>query len=160
MKVSSISDLKKELQDLPEAELVRLCLALAKYKKDNKEYLDYLLYAAGSKQSYVEGVKSEIEHLFDSIDKKANLYYVKKSLRKILRLVTKYSKYLGDKAGSIELLVFYCQQIKASGIPFRNSQLLVNLYEQQLKKINALLQGIHEDLRADYTSDLEEINCY
>ena len=43
MKVSSLSELKKELHELPQKQLMELCLSLAKYKKDNKEFLDYLL---------------------------------------------------------------------------------------------------------------------
>ena len=36
MKAASLSDLKKELQQIPQKELIDLCLNLAKYKKDNK----------------------------------------------------------------------------------------------------------------------------
>ena len=38
MKAPSLSEVKKELNLLPAVELVELCLALAKYKKDNKEF--------------------------------------------------------------------------------------------------------------------------
>ena len=37
MKVSSISELKKELHELPQKQLMELCLSLAKYKKDNNK---------------------------------------------------------------------------------------------------------------------------
>lgn len=160
MKVSSLSELKKELQQLPAEELVDLCSALAKYKKDNKEYLDYLLYSARSKPVFITDVKAEIDFHYSAIDRQANLYFIKKNLRKILRLLNKYCKYLGDKTSALELHIYYCRKLKDSGIPFHKSQLIVNLYEQELKKINTLVASIHEDLRADYTLEIEEITVY
>ena len=36
-------------------------------------------------------------------------------------------------------------------------KLLINLYEQQLKKINTLINSLHEDLQQDYLNDLQDI---
>ena len=157
MKASSISELKKELHELPAKQLVELCLHLAKYKKDNKEFLDYLLFQAHDKPSFVSAVKTEIDGHFEELKTQANLYYVKKSLRKLLRLITKYCKYIGDKALGADLHIYFCQKMKASGIPYHKSQLLINMYEQQLKKINTLISSLHEDLQQDYLNDLEKI---
>ncbi len=157
MKVSSISELKKELQELPQKQLVELCLSLAKYKKDNKEFLDYLLFQAHDKSAFITAVKTEIDEHFDELKTQANLYYVKKSLRKLLRIITKYCKYIGDKAAAAELHMYFCAKLKQSGIPYHKSQLLINMYEQQLKKINALISSLHEDLQQDYLNDLEKI---
>jgi len=160
LKISSLSELKKELATLPTDELVKHCLALAKYKKDNKEYLDYLLYSSFSKPEFIQQVKSEIHQGFENIDKQANLYFIKKNLRKILRQVNKYCKYLGDKVSSLELHIYFCSQLKNSGIPFQKSQMIVNLYLQELKKINFLHSQIHEDLQADFSREIEEISNY
>jgi membrane-anchored protein YejM (alkaline phosphatase superfamily) len=157
MKASSISELKKELNELPAKQLVELCLHLAKYKKDNKEFLDYLLFQAHDKSSFVSAVKNEIDEHFNELKTQANLYYVKKSLRKLLRIITKYCKYISDKALAAELHIYFCQKMKDSGIPYHKSQLLVNMYEQQIKKINTLINGLHEDLQQDYLNDLEKI---
>jgi hypothetical protein len=157
MKVSSISELKKELHELPQKQLVELCLQLTKYKKDNKEYLDYLLFQAHDKHSFISAVKTEIDEHFDELKAQSNLYYVKKSLRKLLRIITKYCKYVADKALAADLHIYFCRKMKASHIPYHKSQLLVNMYEQQLKKINTLILGLHEDLQQDYLNDLESI---
>jgi len=157
MKTSSLSELKKELIHLSPKELADLCVNLAKYKKDNKEYLDFLLFSAHDKESYVKEIKEEIELLFKDIKLQNNLYYSKKSLRKVLRLITKYSKYLGDKALNAELLIFFCKTLKQSCIPYHKSQLIVNMYEQQLKKINTLINTLHEDLQLDYRNELDKL---
>jgi len=157
LKVSSISELKKELHELPQKQLVELCLSLAKYKKDNKEFLDYLLFQAHDKQSFISAVKSEIDEHFEELKSQSNLYYVKKSLRKLLRIITKYCKYVGDKAAAADLHIYFCVKLKQSGIPFHKSQLLINMYEQQLKKINTLVASLHEDLQQDYLNEIEKI---
>jgi hypothetical protein len=157
VKVSSISELKKELHELPQKQLVELCLSLAKYKKDNKEFLDYLLFQAHDKASFITAIKNEIDEHFEELKQLANLYYVKKSLRKLLRLITKYCKYIGDKASAAELHIYFCEKLKKSRIPYHKSQLLVNMYEQQIKKIGTLISALHEDLQQDYLNDLEAI---
>lgn len=157
MKTSTLNEVKKELQLLSAAELTELCLNLAKYKKDNKEYLAYLLFQSHDKSVFLNEVKLDIDEHFAELNPQINLYYVKKSLRKLLRIISKYSKYINDKSLSAEMYIYFCTKVKASGIPFKKSQLLVNMYEQQLKKINVLIGSLHEDLRSDYAADLEKI---
>ena len=157
MKSPSLSELKKELGELPSHQLADLCISLAKYKKDNKEFLGYLLFQAHDNVAFVLEIKKEIDEYFFELKSQTNLYYVKKSLRKLLRILTKYCKYVGDKSIAAELHIYFCIKLKESGIPFRKSQLLVNMYEQQLKKINVLIATLHEDIQSDYTRDLEKI---
>jgi len=157
MKSVSLSELKKELQEIPQMELIELCVALAKYKKENKEFLGYLLFEAHDKNAFVKEVKKEIEEQITLLQSQPNLYFVKKGLRKTLRVITKYNKYISDKAFSADLLICFCSKLKHSGIPYRKSQLIVNMYEQQLKKINVLINSLHEDLQQDYLHDLEKL---
>ncbi|MGZ3863346.1 MAG: hypothetical protein ACXVPN_07990 [Bacteroidia bacterium] len=158
MRAAGLQELKKELAELPQKELVELCLALAKYKKDNKEYLGFLLFEAHDKPAFVKEIKAGIDTHFEELIKQPNLYYVKKGLRKQLRLLTKYSKYVGDKALIADMLIYFLRKLKQSGIPYHKNKLIVNLYAQQLKKINALVNSFHEDLQMDYKNDLEEIS--
>lgn len=157
MKAASLHELKKELQELSPSQLAELCIALAKYKKDNKEYLGYLLFDAHDKSGFIQEVKKEVDGEFAVINSHSNLYHAKKSLRKILRTVNKYCKYLGDKALVAELHIYFCDKMKYCGLPFRRSQILLNLYERELKKIDTLVSALHEDLQNDYLNDLERI---
>ncbi|WP_317899781.1 hypothetical protein [Aurantibacillus circumpalustris] len=158
MKSASLSELKKELIELPPKQLAELCISLAKYKKDNKEFLGYLLFESHDNAAFVIEIKLEIDAHFEELKSQSNLYYTKKSLRKLLRIITKYCKYVSDKAISAELHIYFCLKLKESGIPFKKSQLLVNMYEQQLKKINTFISTLHEDIQNDYAADLEKIS--
>jgi hypothetical protein len=153
MRSSSIHEIKQELVTLKPAELTALCLRLARFKKENKELLTYLLFEAQDEQGYIKNVKQEIEDLFAAINL-TQLYFAKKTLRKIIRVINKHSRYSGNKQTDIELRIFFCQQLKASGIPFRQNAVLSNIFDGQLKKIDAALATLHEDLQHDYRREI------
>lgn len=158
MNPAGLAEIKTELKELDKEQLLELCLAMAKYKKDNKEYLGYLLFDAHDKPKLAAGVKAIIDEQMQALQKQPNLYYVKKGLRKLLRIVNKYCKYAADKALAAELHIYFCKTFKDTGIPYHKDKRLVNLYAGQLKKINALVNSLHEDLQQDYKEGLEGIS--
>ena len=92
MKPASITELKYELKQLSQAQLIELCLRLAKYKLENKELLHYLLFEAQDEDAFVRQVEAILERQFKEIPKMSNQYLLKKSLRKILRFLNKQIK--------------------------------------------------------------------
>ncbi len=157
MKAASLNEIKQELNALKPAEVRDLCLRLARYKKENKELLTYLLFEAHDEKGYIESVKNEIDEAFEELPK-SNLHLTKKSLRKILRSLLKYGRHTGSTQSQVEMLLHFCSKLKHSGIPIHKSVALGNLYFQQTKKIKKLLESIHEDLRYDYTKQLSVIS--
>jgi hypothetical protein len=153
MRSSSIHEIKQELVSLKAAEVTALCLRLARFKKENKELLSYMLFEAQDELNYIKNCKQEIEELFAEINI-SHLYFAKKTLRKILRVINKHSRYSGDKQTDIELRIFFCQQLKSSGIPFRQNPVLSNIFDGQLKKIDVTLATLHEDLQHDYKKEV------
>ncbi len=156
MKAASISELKSELINTPNEELVELCLRLAKFKKENKELLTYLLFEAFDEKAYVEQIKTAILLQFDEINT-SSLYFVKKSLRKILRLLNKYIRYTGSTETEVILLIFFCSTLKSSGIPYEKNLVIKNMYLNQLKKITKAVTTMHEDLQFEYKKELEAL---
>src|SRR6202000_1654395 len=154
MKAASIQEIKQELQALPPSKLTELCLRLARFKKDNKELLTYLLFEASNLDGYIKSIKEQIDGEFEELPK-PNLYLTKKSLRKVLRITLKQIRYTGSPQAEVELLTYFCSKIKKSGIPIQNSPVLNNLYQQQLKKIRAVIDTMHEDLQYDYLKELK-----
>jgi hypothetical protein len=157
MKAASLNEIKKELIDLDSKTVQDLCMRLAKYKKENKELLTYLLFEAHDESGYVQSIKSEIDVLFTTLPS-GNVYYIKKGLRKILRIVNKQIKYSGNKQSELEVRLYFCMKIKEAGVPLRSSTVLYNLNEQQLKKIDALLLKLPEDLQFDYQREIASLN--
>ena len=157
MKAASVHEIKKELGSLDSPALLDLCLRLAKFKKDNKELLTYLLYEAQDEAAYVRNLKADMDEEFGALPT-TNVYYFKKSLRRILRTVNKQIRYSGVSASELELRIHFCTLFRNSGVPLEKSPVLINLYQQQLKKINAVLTKLPEDLQFDYQQDIERLS--
>ncbi|NOT76379.1 MAG: hypothetical protein HOP08_15730 [Cyclobacteriaceae bacterium] len=149
MKSATVSEIKKELKSKEDEELRELVFRLAKYKKDNKELLTYLLFESEDENSYVQSVMADMEEMFGEVSR-GNIYFAKKTLRKILRMANKQIRYSGNKQTELEIRIRFCTLLKDSGIRYKSSQVLVNLYQQQLKKIHATLTKLPEDLQYDY----------
>lgn len=149
MKTASIQELKQELAHTSPAVVIECCLRLARLKKENKELLTYLLFEAHDEGAYLDTVKNDMDEQFAGINS-ANLYYAKKTIRKILRTTNRYIRFTGSAVAGVELLVHFCKKIRASGIPYEKSPALQNLYNGQLKKIKQGMDALHEDLRYDY----------
>jgi len=157
MKTATVHEIKQELSTTKPADLVELCLRLARFKKENKELLTYLLFEAHDEQGYIESVKKEISELFAEINQ-SNVYYAKKSLRKIIRIINKYCRYSASKQTETELRIFFCSTLQSSPISLHRNPAITKLFETQLKKINEVLNTLHEDLQYDYRRDLERIS--
>ena len=115
MTTTSIQEIKKELLTLEAEQLQKLCLRLAKYKKENKELLNYLLFESQHEHTYIENIKEEISAFFKTIPA-SNVYLIKKSLRKILRFVNRQIKYSGILQTELEVRLFFCTQVKEAKI--------------------------------------------
>jgi hypothetical protein len=156
MNTSNISELKQELTQTPAPKLVELCLRLAKFKKENKELLSYLLFQAHDTAAYIESIKQEMFEQFEGINQ-SNAYFIKKTLRKILRTVNKYIRYTGLPAVEIELLTYFCNCMLGLSISITGNQILLNIYQNQVKKIKKAVAGLHEDLQYDYIKTIREL---
>ena len=156
MKIASLTEIKRELNERTHKELIAFCLRIAKFKKDNKALLNYLLFEAFDEENFKEVLKCEIEVEFADMNT-SSLYLAKKSIRRILRMVTKNIRYSDSKQTTVELLIFFCQKMRELDLPYHESKVLVNLYNRQLLNIQKALSFLDEDLQFDYQSELEGI---
>ena len=156
MKAANINELKQELLTEKPARLTELCIRLARFKKENKELLTYLLFEAHDITAYITSVKKEMDIQFETINK-SNVYFVKKTLRKILRITNKFIRYSGSEIVETELLIHFCIATKALDIPIDSSPVISNIYQKQLKRINKAIASMHEDLQYDYLKEVKSI---
>ncbi len=157
MKAATISEIKKELKERHPQEVMELCLRLARFKKENKELLTYLLYESTDDDSYVEAVKADIDLQFEEINT-FNYYWMKKSIRKIQRNTKKYIRYTQKKNIEVELLIYFCSKMKEIKPSIAKNTTLLNIYERQLIAINKVIGTLEEDLQYDYNNLVEKLN--
>ncbi len=156
MKAATIKVLKEELSHKTSNELLEFCLSLARFKKENKELLTYLLFEAANEDQYIKEIKEEMDVLFLEINTKS-FFYIRKSVRKILTSIKKYIRYSKKKTTEVELLLYFCLKLKQFKPSISKSSRLQNIYDTQMRLVKKTIEKLHEDLQFDYTSIIEEI---
>lgn len=156
MKTASLKQVKDEIKHRSPEDLMDLVLRLSRFKKENKELLTYLLFESHDEVAFIEGVKEEMDEDFTQINT-ASPFYVKKSLRKIIRKIRKYSRYSNHKETEVELLLYFARQLKEAEYAFLEYPNLLKIYQQQLITIKNKLPKLHEDLQYDFRVELEDL---
>jgi hypothetical protein len=156
MKSASIRELKKELEDRTPKEVLELCLRLARFKKENKELLTYLLFESSDEEAYIEGVKELLDERFENVNRKSP-YFVKKSIRAILSLNRKYIRYSGKKETEVELILYFCSKMKDFRPSVFSNRKLDALYNRLLEQGRDRIRKLHPDLQYDYRLILKQL---
>ncbi|MCF8257231.1 MAG: hypothetical protein K9J06_06740 [Flavobacteriales bacterium] len=153
---ATLAQLRKELGTRDRHELAALCLRLAKFKKDNKELLHYLLFGSENEERYLTDVKAELADVFASVNP-STPYLAKKTIRRALRMLDRFARYSSIPETEIELLLFFCERFNALGRNIRTDRTLQNLYQRQLVRIGKLVGTLHPDLQHDYALRIERL---
>ena len=139
-----------------QSRLLEICLRLAKFKKDNKELMTYMLFESDDEEQYIASVKRTMDEMLENINR-SSIFFIKKTIRKTIRHMDKYIRYSGKKETEIDIRLHLCEWIREEKIPIRRSRVLTNIYNSQLKKINAAMTKIHEDLQYDYQGRIDKL---
>jgi len=157
MKPATIAEIKKELKYKSPEQLTEYCMAMARFKLESKELLTYLVFESENEEAYIESVKTYVSSEFKTINK-TNYYFIKKSVRKILRQLKRNIRYSKKPATEAELLIYFCHEMHQIRPSFRNNRVLTNMYNTQLKMVQKAINKLHEDLQYDYNLLLEELH--
>lgn len=149
MKAVAIKNIKDELKHKNTGELIELCLRLSKFKKENKELLTYLLFESENEEKYIDTVKNEIDEQFELINTKT-YYFIKKSVRKILRNTKKYIRYSKNKETEIYLLLYFCKKLKQMSPNMHGNTVLLNIFNRELNAVSKKVMLLHDDLQYDF----------
>ncbi len=156
MKSATVKEIKTELNECSHQDLIELCLRLSRFKKENKELLTYLLFESANESQYIDHVKNEVDEQFTLINVTSH-YFIKKSVRKILRTIKKYIRYSKNKETEIELLLHFCKKLKDFEPPITTNTVLMNIHNREITSIKKKITLLHEDLQYDYHLELQNL---
>lgn len=156
MKAASVVELREELEHLDKEKLKQLCLRLSRFKLENKELLTYLLFESEDESSYIQSIKDQLDTLF--LDINTNSYfYVKKSVRKILRRIRKFARYSNQPETEVELLLYFCLKMQDITPSIFKNKTLTNIYNRQIESAQKKTKKLHEDLQYEYNLHIEDL---
>ncbi len=70
MKTATLKEIKTALLHQSNEDVIKICLQLSKFKKENKELLTYLLFESENEERFIKNVKLEIDEQFELINTK------------------------------------------------------------------------------------------
>lgn len=152
MEAASVAELKKALVQLDQGELLEACLRLVRFKKDNKELLTYLLFMSQDEQGFADYLCEEIDEQFRSTP---NAH--KKTLRKVIRWMNKVLRFTKVKDTEVQVRLHFVRALRASETPIRNSRVVINMYNGQLKKVAKTIEKFHDDVRREIEQEIEAL---
>jgi len=156
MKAVTIKQLKDELSHVSAIDIKQLCLHLARFKKENKELLTYLLFESHDEESFIQNLKEEVDLQFEDINTNS-FFYIRKSTRKILSSIKKHIRYSKKKETEAELLLYFCKKLKTFKPSIARSTRLQNIFDTQVRMIKKAIEKLHEDLQYDFQLELDEL---
>jgi hypothetical protein len=157
MKIPSLAVIKRELNQRNPGELIELVLQLSKLNRDNKALVYFKLFETGNDQLYLSMVREDLEMAFQNANLN-NYYTSKKSAQAIRRIMNKNLKLTKNKETMIEVITFFCEGLIEYGYLEFNYPVINNLYAVQVRKIEKLIAGLHEDLQFDYQETLQRLS--
>lgn len=156
METASLSEIKQELKTLTALQLNEIIVKLARFKKENKELLSYLLFDTFNRPAYIQAVKDEIDGQFKNLHRNSP-YLIKKAIRKVVKNTNKYIRFAGSKEIEVEIIIHLCRQIKKHIRLAASNRALASLYANLVKRAGKTLAALHEDLQLDYEEALKEL---
>lgn len=154
MEAATIKILKDELKERTPDQLVEYCLYLARFKKENKELLTYLLFEANDEEGYIRTIQETMDEMFNGINR-SGYYFMRKGVRKILRETKKYIRYSKKAETEVQLLLYFCEKLKNMQPDYKRSPVLLNLFDRQVALIRKRMEALHPDLQYDFGKVLD-----
>ena len=156
MKIASINEIKSCLNDMEKEELISGLLRLVKFKNDNKQLLNFILFEEQNPEQYILQIKAEIDLAFDSLNG-SQFYLAKKTIRKTIRIANKHIKFCSKDFVEVEVLLYVCQKIKDCPYDVEKFSVLKTIFQGLTKKIEKALSTMHADLQYDYQKQYASI---
>ncbi len=153
---ASVKEIKREMGHLNAAELSEVCIRLAKYKKENKELLHYLLFHADDPGAYAASIREELEDQFQQLGRQG--YQSAKSFRKILTLIGRYSRFTGSKQVEAEFLVWFCKRFLEYADTRSTYKPLTGIFGKQLNRLKGIADALDPDLGHDLGMEIIALN--
>lgn len=158
MRAASVKEIKDEVAALPHKELVVLLQRLARFKKENKELLTFLLFESQDMEGYLTSVRQEmLEGMLDIRPRQS--WLAKKTIRKTLRIAMKHIRLSASRQAEADLLLYFLKLVIESGIDLPANPVVLNLCQNQLRKAKAAIETLHDDLQYEYRIESERIEA-
>ncbi len=156
MYTAGVREIRQELEAQSPKELINIIQRLARFKKENKELLTFLLFEAHDLDAHLTAVREEL--LMSMLDiQPERIYLAKKTVRKTLRIANKHIRLIGSKAAEAEIRLHVCRLLQQSGLPIDRNPVLQRIFQTQMRTARKAIDTLHEDLQWELLREADRI---
>lgn len=156
MYTAGVREIRQELEAQSPKELINIIQRLARFKKENKELLTFLLFEAHDLDGHLAAVREEL--LTSMLDiQPERIYLAKKTVRKALRIANKHIRLIGSKAAEAEIRLHVCRLLQQSGLPIERNPVLLRIFQTQMRTARKAIDTLHEDLQWELLREADRI---
>lgn len=155
MEKFSLSEIRKELSFAGAEELRIICLRMARFKKDNKDHLAFLLFQK-EEPEFIQSVKEEVTEALADIQR-MHVYQARKVLQKTLSMLIKYKKFCLSRVFEIEVMLHFIKTMQSKQISEYTPSYIGQFYKKQQLKLVKILESLDEELFMDYKQEVEDL---
>lgn len=156
METAPLGQIKNELKILSHDRLQEICLRMAKFKKENKELLSYLLFDSINESGFVQNAKEDILFQFQNLNQ-GKYSSITNGLRKIQKSTDQYIRISGLKETELELLIYFCKTMRNKRLKFSSFPVVANIYNRMVAKAQKVYASLHPDLQTDFEEEINSI---
>jgi len=158
MYTAGVREIRQELEAQSPKELINIIQRLARFKKENKELLTFLLFEAHDLDGHLAAVREEL--LTSMLDiQPERIYLAKKTVRKTLRIANKHIRLIGSKAAEAEIRLHVCRLLQQSGLPIERNPVLLRIFQTQMRTARKAIDTLHEDLQWELLREADKIEA-
>jgi hypothetical protein len=158
MYTAGVREIRQELEAQSPKELINIIQRLARFKKENKELLTFLLFEAHDLDGHLAAVREEL--LTSMLDiQPERIYLAKKTVRKTLRIANKHIRLIGSKAAEAEIRLHVCRLLQQSGLPIERNPVLQRIFQTQMRTARKAIDTLHEDLQWELLREADKLEA-
>lgn len=158
MYTAGVREIRQELEAQSPKELINIIQRLARFKKENKELLTFLLFEAHDLDGHLAAVREEL--LTSMLDiQPERIYLAKKTVRKTLHIANKHIRLIGSKAAEAEIRLHVCRLLQQSGLPIERNPVLQRIFQTQMRTARKAIDTLHEDLQWELLREADKLEA-
>jgi Zn-dependent oligopeptidase len=156
MYTAGVKEIRQELEAQSAKELINIIQRLARFRKENKELLTFLLFEAHDIDTHLAAVREEL--LTSMLDIHPDrIYLAKKTIRKTLRIANKHVKLIGSKSAEADIRLHVCRLLQQSSLPIDRNPVLLRIFQNQLRSARKAIASLHEDLQWELLREADRL---
>jgi hypothetical protein len=154
---TGIHEIRVKTNELSVESMHRLLTRLMRFKRENKELVAFELFVRDEPEAWFADIRKECHATLDDMNT-SHPYFMKKTLRKLIRTVKTYARYAGDPAIEAELLCILLEAFHQRRLHEHTADKIQKIVTDTQVRLQKIIAKLHDDLQYDFIRRLANLS--